>query len=217
MKTETIDTGIFVEVKNWPDSTEESEALLEEYFNRFSKITIYTILDELEKFADWVFKSHGVTRKTRVELDTPKKIKDTMRSPIIRDAQRLLAEVSSCRSRLKKGDADNIGRADAEWAAMEAYWAGQTYLKMTVRPYEPAAKTGHKVHDFYAKGRQVKNQKASKRHSKVIETFHSIFDSYEPHERPSDREIIKEVAKHHKMEFDTVKSIIYRASKKTAE
>jgi hypothetical protein len=127
----------------------------------------------------------------------------------VRDANLVLNYIGILRDAARE---NNIN--DAMLAALNL---GQASIMLYVRPHEKPATTGRKTLAFNAMRRAARSRKVEKRHIKVIETFEEIEAQYEPHERPSQREIIGSVCNHLKMNPNTVKSILLRASKKSAK
>lgn len=94
---------------------------------------------------------------------------------------------------------------------------GQASIMLYVRPHEPAAKTGRKNRAHLEKMRAGKSKRTDSKHNKVLELFNDLKNQYEPHERPSNRELIRTVAEHLRMKFKTAESILFRASPKSAK
>jgi hypothetical protein len=103
-----------------------------------------------------------------------------------------------------------IASGDTLEIAVVAIGLGYEAAKLdSLSAIEPVI-SGRKVRKYAANLREMKKIKTEPKHKKVLELFIELKAQYEPHERPSDSYIMRNVSKHLKMKFSSVKSIIYR-------
>jgi hypothetical protein len=169
------------------------------------------IFDELK---DWEDAARCVLRESGFDKFPP----DLPESAPIeaKDARELIYAIMGTRDFIKKNNALS--------AATCAFRAGHIATRLIVRPHEQSARTGRKSLAFNALRREAKRKKGEKKRAAVIELYNEIKETYEPHELPKQKELInltiealQKKYRNRKYEHNTVKSVIYRSSHKTAK